>query len=123
VAGKERENPLNRPWYCEGPEGPQWFTRLRSMRGQFGPSLAYDWIAAILANAVVLAAVVFGWMYGPGAARGELMAGIVTGCAIVFAFHSLSETMRLHTTDFAAPWRRASGELQVEKRAARVVGR
>ena len=108
--------------YHEGRGGPQWFTRLRSARSLPGFSFAHDLVNTVLANAVMLAAVVFGWMFAPGALRGELMAGIVTGCGIVFAFHSFSETTRLHTTDFAASWRQASGELREEKRAARVAG-
>ncbi len=109
--------------YFEGRGGPQWFSRLGMMSTLPGFGFAHDWVNAILANAVMLAAVVFGWLFAEGSARGDLLAGIVTGCGIVFGFHSLSETTRLHSTDFAASWKHANGELRDARRPAKVVSR
>jgi hypothetical protein len=74
---------------CEG-QGtePSWFTRLARFRTAQGFNPAGDWIAVCLANAVVLLSIVFAWLFAETAWQGELMSGIVTGCRIVFAFHS-----------------------------------
>ena len=49
-----------------------------------------------------------------------LMAGIVTGCGIVFAWHSMTETSRLRATDTGATWHQAGLRLrEVGPRRAR----
>ncbi len=110
--------------YFEGRgAAPQWFSRLRLLQNVPGFNSSNNWLAAFLANAVNLTAVVLAWVYAPTAARGELMAGIVTGCGVAFAFHSISETSRLDRTHFPALWRQVSGELREERRPSRVAGR
>lgn len=88
--------------------GPQWFTRLGHLQVVPGFNPSSDWLVTGLANAVILVAVVFAWIFAPPAPRGELMAGIVTGFSLVFAFHSISETSRLRQTNFAAFWRQVN---------------
>ncbi len=106
--------------FLEGEGGePRWFTRSRQIQALPGMGPAGDWLNACLANAVIVVAVAFAWIFAAPAARGELMAGIVTGCAVGFAFHSISETSRLTRTDDAALWRQVSGRLREEKRPAR----
>ena len=109
--------------FCEGRGGPLWFTRLGQARALPGFGFAHDWLSMGLANAATLAAVAFGWMFAADSARGELMAGIVTGCGIVFAFHSYTETTRLHATDFTAVWKQTTDELREARRPARLAGR
>jgi hypothetical protein len=87
-----------------------WFERLRKIEST--PVLfAHDWVSAILANAIVIAAVTTAWLDAGAAAHGELMAGVVTGGAIAFAFHSLSETARLRATNSGAIWHQSSTRL------------
>jgi hypothetical protein len=43
----------------------------------------------------------------------------VTGCGIVFGFHSVSETVRLTRGDTTAMWKQVSGELREEETPAR----
>ena len=93
----------------------RWFTRLRSLESSHAV-FAHDWVTAALANGVVLAAVATSWLFAEGAARGDLMAGIVTGCGIVFAWHSTSETSRLRATDVGASWHQAGLKLRESPR-------
>jgi hypothetical protein len=98
--------------------GPQWFTRLAQfqMTPTFHP--AGDWLTVALANATVMAAVALSWLYSGSGERGELMAGFMTGCAVVFAFHSMSETTKLRQGRMAQMWRQASADLR-DMRATR----
>lgn len=107
----------------DGRDGRHWFTRMRNIAAQPGFGFPYDWVSAILANGLAVATVAFAWMFAEDAWRGELMAGFVTGCAIVFAFHSLAETSRLRTTDFAAMWRQAAAEAREPRRVTRMAAR
>jgi len=93
--------------------GPQWFTRLTHLETVpgFSPSMS-DWLATSLANA---------WLFAPAAPRGELYAGIVTGCGIAFAMHSILETTRLRQSDAATFWRQVRTGPVEERRPARVV--
>ncbi|TMQ59192.1 MAG: hypothetical protein E6K76_05555 [Candidatus Eisenbacteria bacterium] len=102
--------------------GPQWFTRLAHLETVpgFSPSMS-DWLATSLANVVVLAAIVFAWLFAPAAPRGELYAGIVTGCGIAFAIHSILETTRLRQSDAATSWRQVRTAPAEDRRPARVV--
>ena len=103
--------------------GPQWFTRLGHLEVVPGFNPSSDWLATCLGNAVVLVAVVFAWLNASVTPRGELLAGIVTGCAVAFAFHSVSETSRLRQTNPAAFWRQVSMGPVEEKKGQRVAGR
>jgi hypothetical protein len=103
-------------YFEESGDGPQWFSRLARLQVLPGFNLANDWLVAIISNAVVAAAVVLGWLFASEGPRGELMAGIVTGCGLMFAFHSTSETAQLRRSDFAALWRQiASGPTEVKR--------
>jgi hypothetical protein len=117
IAGYVRE------FYESKEQGPQWFTRLGNLEVVPGFNPSSDWLAASLANAVVVVAVVFSWLYAAGATRGDLMAGIVTGAGIAFAFHSVSETARLRQTNPAAFWRQVNGGSREERPALRMAGR
>ncbi len=104
--------------------GPQWFTRLGHLEivPGFSPSTS-DWLMTSLANAVILVAIVFAWLFAAATPRGELYAGIVTGCGVAFMFHSVSETARLRQTSPAAFWRQVSMGPVEEKRSQRAAGR
>jgi hypothetical protein len=117
IAGYVRE------FYESKEQGPQWFTRLGNLEVVPGFNPSSDWLAACLANAVVIVAVVFSWFFAAGAARGDLMAGIVTGIGIAFGFHSVSETARLRLTNPAAFWHQVNGGSREERPALRVAGR
>jgi len=104
--------------------GPQWFTRLGHLEIMpgFSPSMS-DWLSTALANAIVVIAIVFAWLFAPAAPRGELYAGIVTGCGLVFAVHSIMETTRLRQSDAASFWRQVSAGPVEARRQPRVVVR
>ncbi len=98
--------------YLEGTQ-PSWISGLDRLGS------AQDWTVTCIANCVVVLAIVFSWLMADNAWRGELMSGMVTGCGIVFAFHSISETSRLPQVG-AAPQLRASS--RGEQRRERAVG-
>lgn len=102
-----------------GGSRPGWFSRLRQLHGMPGFSPSSDWIAASLANAVVLLAVALAWVYVDSKTKGELLAGIVTGCGVAFAFHSLTETSRMTRTNFAAVWRQGTAGTSKDARRIR----
>jgi hypothetical protein len=104
-------------------QSPQWFTRLGHLEIVPGFNPSSDWLATCLANAVVVMAVVFGWFFAAGTPRGDMMAGIVTGCGIAFGFHSVSETSRLRQTNPTAFWRQVGSNAHEERPPVRVVGR
>lgn len=97
--------------------GAQWFSRLARMR--VSPGISMEWLATGIANAIVVLATVFAWVYAGTAAHGELMAGIETGLAVIFAFHSLVETSKLHQTDYSVFWRQMSNDRHEGNRSAR----
>jgi hypothetical protein len=105
--------------FLEGQKGPQWFTRIHRLQRQPGYRPTGDWLTVCLANAGVILTLMLAWMYSGVAARGDLMAGIATGCGVIFGFHSVSETVRMGQTDFAAMWRQVSGELREAPRRGR----
>ena len=105
--------------FCEGPRGAQWFTRVHRLQNQPTYRPVGDWLTVCLANAGVIVAVMLAWMYAEGSTRGDLMAGIVTACGVLFGFHSISETVRVGQTDWSAMWRQVSGELKEAPRAGR----
>ena len=98
---------------------PQWFSQLRKLSALPGFNPSSDWVAASLANMLVLVAVVLGWTYADSKAHGELMAAIVTGCGLAFGFYSISETMRLSRTDFASLWAQIGTDPRSEPRRVR----
>jgi hypothetical protein len=106
--------------FYESDRGPQWFTRLHRLRGQSGYRTVGDWLTVTLANAGVILALLFAWRLADSASRGDLMAGIATGCGVLFGFHSISETLRMAQTDCAAMWSKVSGELKEAPRPGRV---
>ena len=70
-------------FYETHPNGPQWFTRLGHLEVVPGFNPSGDWVSTVLVNATVALAIVFSWLYAPTSARGDLMAGIVTGCGVL----------------------------------------
>jgi hypothetical protein len=105
--------------FYEGQKGLQWFTRVHRLQSQPAYRATGDWLAVCLANAGVILALMFAWMYSAASARGDLMAGIATGCGVLFAFHSISETLRMVQTDCAAMWQQVSGDLKEAPRTGR----
>jgi hypothetical protein len=105
--------------FHEGERGPQWFTRLHRLQHQAGYRTAGDWLTVTLANGGVVLALLFAWRFADSASRGDLMAGVATGCGVLFAFHSISETVRMGQTDCSAMWSKVSGELKEAPRPGR----
>ena len=77
-----------------------------------------DWFTVILANAGVVIALVLSWIWANASPHGELMSGINTGVAVLFGFHSISETVRMCQTDWTVMWRQA-GDTRDASRAGR----
>lgn len=92
--------------------GPQWHSRVAHVRAMPGSQERTDWLPLALANAAMIATVVFGWVFAQGAAHGELMAGMCTMAGVAFAVHSLVEHMRLEQAQDAAAWGQGSGGLR-----------
>jgi hypothetical protein len=105
--------------FFEGQKGMQWFTRVHRLQSQPGYRATGDWLVVCVANAGVVLALMLAWMYSDAAARGDLMAGIATGCGVLFSFHSVSETVRMGQTDYRAMWRQVSGQLKEAPRGER----
>lgn len=103
--------------------GPQWFTRLGHLEVVPGFNPSGDWVATTLANAFVVTAIVFSWLYASASPRGDLMAGVTTGLGLIFCFHSVTETGRLRQTDAAALWRRIASGPTVESRGPKLASR
>ena len=102
--------------------GPQWFTRLGHLEVVPGFNTSGDWASTILVNATVVLAVVLAWLYAPATGRGDLMAGLVTGCAVAFCFHSISETARMRQSNPAGFWhqvRQGPEERRISRMASR----
>ena len=111
-------------FFESGDNAPQWFTRLGHLEIVPGFSASTtDWVSTVLANAVVVTAVVFAWLFSSAAPKGELYAGIVTGCGMVFAFHSISETTRLRQSDAATFWRQVGMGPVMERKSQRAASR
>jgi hypothetical protein len=101
---------------------PQWFTRLSQLEVVPGFNPAGDWVVTALANLTVASAIVFSWMYAAGSSRGDLMAGIVSGLGLVFAFHSITETAQIRGTNTGALWRQVAANTE-ERRGPRLATR
>src|SRR5262249_3081546 len=70
--------------FFECDTGPQWFTRLGHLEIVPGfTASSTDWLSTLLSNAVIMAAVLFAWLYSGVAPKGELYAGIATGCGAI----------------------------------------
>jgi len=104
--------------FYEGSRGPQWFTRIHRAQTQPSYRAAGDWLTVCLANAGVVVALMLAWLYADAAPRGDLMAGIVTGCGVIFGFHSISQTIAMWQTDWSVMWRQASDPHSRTERAA-----
>jgi hypothetical protein len=90
-------------------QGARWFTWLGHLRLVPGLQPSSDWLLTCLSNGVVVLAVVFAWIFGSESRHGsEVVPGLVTGVAVAFIFHSVSETARLHRANFAAFWRQVN---------------
>lgn len=110
--------------FFEQDSGPMWFTRLGHLEIVPGFSASTtDWLSAVLANAMVICAIVFAWMYSGAMPKGELYAGIVTGCGMIFCFHSLMETTRMRQSDAAAFWHQIGLSPVEERRPSRMASR
>lgn len=84
-----------------------WFSRVAAVRNAPGMPGSGEWVMTCLNAVLVAFATVFAWLDASATSRGEIMAGIVSGCAIVYLFYSLSETAQLQRTRYAALWRQA----------------
>jgi len=110
--------------FFESDSGPMWFTRLGHLEVVPGFSASTtDWLSTVLANAVVITAIVFSWMYSSSMPKGELYAGIVTGCGMVFSFHSMMEMTRMRQSDAAAFWHQIGMSPVEERRPHRMASR
>lgn len=105
--------------FHEGSKSSQWFSRLGRLQGQATYRASGDWVTLCLANAGMVLALMMSWMYAGPVVRGDLMAGITTGCGLLFAYHSISETIRLEQTDWSAMWRSVSGDLKEVSRTGK----
>lgn len=104
--------------FYEGPGGPQWFSRMSRLQNLAGFRPAGDWLLVSIANIGMLLTVAFAWMYSGSVAHGDLMAAVVTLCGVGFAFHSVSETVRMGRLDGTAMWRSIGGEQREATRPA-----
>ena len=105
--------------FCERPGEVRWFGRVQRMQRQPGYPAVGDWFTVILANAGVVIALVLSWIWADASPHGELMSGIITGIAVLFGFHSISETVRMCQTDWTAMWRQAAGDTRDASRTGR----
>jgi hypothetical protein len=99
--------------------GLQWFSQRGRVASNAGRG-AGDWAAVALANLSVGLAVAFAWVLSSATSRGELMAGLATGCGLAFGFYSVSETARELRSDRGALWRQTRQGLPEVGRPARV---
>jgi hypothetical protein len=97
----------------------RWFGLVHRLQHQPGYPALGDWLTVCLANLGVVIALVLAWLWADASPRGELMAGIVTAVAVLFGFHSISETVRMGQTDWIALWRRADGDTRDASRTGR----
>ena len=97
-------------------EAPFYHGRLARLQGTLGGRTAREWHVTTFYNVIVVTAAVTAWMAAGGTDRGELWAGVVTGCALAFVSYAVSETARTQQVDSAALWRRAEGQLREVRR-------
>ncbi len=85
-------------------EGAQWHTRLTQLQALPGGPSRTDWWPVTAAGSLALAAIVLGWLYADGAARGELMASLTTMSGVAVIVHSLAETLNHERGTSVVPW-------------------
>jgi hypothetical protein len=89
--------------------GARWFTWLGHLRLVPGLNPSSDWFMTCLSISLVALATVFAWVFTGNAHQSSgLVPGLMTGLAVAFVFHAVSETARLHRTNFAAFWRQVN---------------
>jgi len=93
-------------------DGAQWHSRLAHLESLPGAPSRQEWMSVALANGVIMLTIVFGWLYSEGAARGDLMASLVTMAGAGFTVHSLSETLKLDRPGTTPGWTQLSGGLR-----------
>ncbi|OGF17558.1 MAG: hypothetical protein A2W00_05570 [Candidatus Eisenbacteria bacterium RBG_16_71_46] len=104
--------------------GPQWFTRLGHLHVVPGFNPIKDGLSLFLANGTSIVAIIFAWLFSTSDPRSILMAGIVTGFGLLFGFHSMSETWRMHQTHSASLWHQVNvGPREVSKSGPRAASR
>jgi len=94
--------------FVERGGGSQWHTRVGHLQSVPAVGAPNDWIFTAASNLVVITAITFAWMFSGPTKHGELIAGLVTACGVVFALHSVMETSRVERTDYAAAWRKVT---------------
>lgn len=110
-----------REFHEQDHDSAQWFTRLGQLNTLPGFQDHSEWVSLALANAVTLVAVVYGWVFAPGAAHGELMAGFVTMGGVAFSVHSLVAHMQSEQAQSGTVWSQLNGglrEVTLTKRSA-----
>ena len=98
--------------------GARWFTWLGHLRLVPGLSPSSDWLMTCLSISLVALATLFAWVFAGAHENGGLVPGLMTGLSVAFAFHAISETARLHRTNFAAFWRQVNTAHQESSRPA-----
>ena len=93
-------------------EGPQWHVRLAQLQALPGGPSRSDWWPVAAACSLSLAAIVFGWLYADGAARGELMASLTTMTGVAIIVHSLAETLNHERGMGVLPWNAIQSNLR-----------
>ncbi|HEY6866333.1 MAG TPA: hypothetical protein VI792_03695 [Candidatus Eisenbacteria bacterium] len=89
--------------------GARWFTWLGHLRLVPGLNPSSDWFMTSLSVSLITMAVLFSWVFTNDAHKGSaLTSGLVTGIAVVFVYHAITETARLHRANFASMWRQVS---------------
>jgi hypothetical protein len=96
-----------------------WFTRLSRLSDMPGFNVAGDWMTVGLANAVTLIAGVLAWTFAQGRTDGNVWATVATGCAVAFAYFSVTSTYRLHQTDYARFWQQSDANMAEVRPASR----
>src|SRR5262245_55663836 len=99
-------------------DNPSFFGRLGRLSATQPQRASHEWHVTTFLNLVSVTAAIVAWTAAASSPHGELWAGVVTACALGFASYSVSETVRLHQNDPAAPWRRAESGLREVKRTA-----
>jgi hypothetical protein len=97
-------------------DNPSYFHRLGRLQATLADDGGRDWHVITFFNVISVMAAAVAWLSSHSADHGELWAGVVTACALVFASYSVSDTARAQQTDPGAQWRRADSGLREVKR-------
>lgn len=103
--------------FIENRTSVQWHSRLGYLHTMPTVNPGNDWVITLLSNLIVLAAIVFSWLFAPPVKNGSVISGFVTACGVVFMFHTITETARVMQTDFAAMWRKVGAGLRETERS------